>query len=146
MIIFFMIKLFSTFCQLFFSTFVPLLENTLNERSYRDLWHLRHWLQYWRLRTWVYLEYQVMALLSALSRVGNWTTYIERIVQSSSKCSFWDFQKKVIEVLCFLLHRWPSTFQAAKLQVGKVVKLRKKVRREFPKRNLWIQESRSWIR
>ena len=29
------------------------LENILKKQSSRDLWHLRHWLQYWQLRTWI---------------------------------------------------------------------------------------------
>ena len=43
---------FSTFSPLFlkiFSTFYQLFPNFF---SSCDLWHLRHWLQYWQLRTW----------------------------------------------------------------------------------------------
>ena len=29
-------------------------DNHVNKDNHRDLWHLRHWLQYWQLRTWIH--------------------------------------------------------------------------------------------
>ena len=61
------LNLFSTFSQLFFnffSTFSQLfltfshlffLQFSFNFFStFFNLWHLRHWLQYWQLRTWIH--------------------------------------------------------------------------------------------
>ena len=37
---------------LYLPTYVPPLEN-IQRSDHRDLWHLRHWLQYRQLRTWI---------------------------------------------------------------------------------------------
>ena len=39
----------------FFATSLQLLWNKYNDKDNpRDLWHLRHWLQFWELRTWIH--------------------------------------------------------------------------------------------
>ena len=43
---------------LLFSQFLTILDKNqykdINQDSPRDLWHLRHWLQFWQLRTWIH--------------------------------------------------------------------------------------------
>ena len=51
-------KFFGNFLGLFwnfFGTFLEILWNKYNDKdNHRDLWLLRHWLQFWQLRTWIH--------------------------------------------------------------------------------------------
>ena len=40
--------------------------------NFRDLWHLRHWLQFWQLRTWIRDNY---CYLTIKSDSGHWTAF-----------------------------------------------------------------------
>ena len=51
----------------------------------RDLWHLRHWLQFWQLRTWIH---DIVCCLTIKSGTGQHSQFLRCLLQQQANAVF----------------------------------------------------------